>query len=181
VLGYLCLFTGLSTLLVGVPQGSRWGWTSYTVLILATVGVLVLALFVVVELEVDEPLIDLRAAGRRAFVGTVLLLDALVVGLPALSAPAQAAVDAHLLAGVGTVVGVAVALTRFLGRRAAAPPTPPATPPPAAPEPELLPMLAWRPAQVVAPGGRAGRGGTSLTHFACRSVGSRRDHGPDRS
>ena len=183
VLGYLCVLTGLSTLLVAVSQGPRWGWTSYAVLMPATAGVLTLALFVVIELEVDEPLVDLRAAGTRAVVGVPVLL----AGLYALwahthptSTPAYG--DVVLLAGVCTVIGVAAALTTSAGRRApapAAPAAPAAQPAAPAPAPEPLPVLAWRPAQVVAPGGRAGRGGTSLTHLSCRPVGSRRDHGLD--
>ena len=49
-----------SRILLAVSKGSNWGWTGYRVLILLTAGALLLALFVVVELEVDQPLLDVR-------------------------------------------------------------------------------------------------------------------------
>ena len=54
LLGFLCVATGLVCLLLALTEGQQWGWTSYSIMILLTVGVLGLALFVVIELEVDD-------------------------------------------------------------------------------------------------------------------------------
>ena len=81
VLGFLCIATGLFTLLLALSEGQDWGWTSYRVLILLTVGVLSLALFVVVELEVEHPLLDVRVFRYWAFTNSLLLISVLSIGL----------------------------------------------------------------------------------------------------
>ena len=81
VLGFLCIASGLSTLLLALTKGQDWGWTSYRVLILITVGVLSLALFVIVELEVDQPLLDVHVFRYWPFTNSLLLISVLSVGL----------------------------------------------------------------------------------------------------
>jgi len=81
VVGFLCIATGLFTLLLALTEGQDWGWTSYKVLILITVGVLSLALFVVVELEVEKPLLDVRVFRYWPFTNSLLLISVLSVGL----------------------------------------------------------------------------------------------------
>ena len=81
VLGFLTMATGLFSLLLALTEGQDWGWTSYQVLILLTVGVLSLALFVIIELEVDEPLLDVRVFRYWAFTNSLLLITVLSVGL----------------------------------------------------------------------------------------------------
>ena len=81
VRGFLTIATGLFTLLLALTEGQDWGWTSYPVLILLTVGVLSLALFVVIELEVDDPLLDVRVFRYWAFTNSLLLISVLSVGL----------------------------------------------------------------------------------------------------
>ena len=49
------------TLLLAFSEGASWGWSSYRVLILMVGGLLSLALFVTIELEVDHPLLNLEA------------------------------------------------------------------------------------------------------------------------
>src|SRR5262249_355230 len=61
--------------------GEDWGWTSYRVLLLLVGGLLSLALFVVIELEVDQPLLDVRLFGLWAFTNSLVLLTVLFVGL----------------------------------------------------------------------------------------------------
>src|SRR6185436_622748 len=53
VLGFLTASSGLVALLLAFSEGSSWGWTSYRILILMIGGALLLALFTVIELEVD--------------------------------------------------------------------------------------------------------------------------------
>jgi EmrB/QacA subfamily drug resistance transporter len=81
VLGFLTVATGLFTLLLALSEGQTWGWSSYKILILLTVSALSLALFVVIELEVAEPLMDVRVFGSWAFTNSLLLISVLSIGL----------------------------------------------------------------------------------------------------
>ena len=81
VLGFLCVATGLVCLLLALTEGQQWGWTSYTIMILLTVGVLCLALFVVIELEVDAPLLNVRVFTHWPFTNSLLLVSVLSIGL----------------------------------------------------------------------------------------------------
>jgi EmrB/QacA subfamily drug resistance transporter len=79
--GFACIATGAFALLLAVSEGSSWGWTSYPILILAAGGINLLALFVIIELQVDEPLIDVRILRYWPFVNSLLLITALSIGL----------------------------------------------------------------------------------------------------
>jgi len=79
--GFLAIGYGLFALLLACSEGSSWGWRSYPILLLLVSGVLSLALFVVIQLELDEPLIDLRVFGSWPFVNSLLLIVVLSVGL----------------------------------------------------------------------------------------------------
>ncbi|GLZ51514.1 MDR family MFS transporter [Actinomycetospora sp. NBRC 106378] len=79
--GFLAVAVGLFSMLLALHEGPTWGWTSYPTLILLTVGVLALALFVVIELEVDEPLLDLRVFAHWPFTNSLLLIAIISMGL----------------------------------------------------------------------------------------------------
>jgi EmrB/QacA subfamily drug resistance transporter len=79
VLGFLTVAGGLFALLLAVSEGESWGWYSYPVLGLITFGVLSLALFVVIELEVSDPLLDIRVFRYWPFTNSLLLLAVLMV------------------------------------------------------------------------------------------------------
>jgi EmrB/QacA subfamily drug resistance transporter len=81
VLGFLTIAGGLFALLLAVAKGEDWGWGSYRVLGLLTLSVLSLALFVVIELEVDDPLLDVRVFRYRSFSQSMVLISVLVVVL----------------------------------------------------------------------------------------------------
>jgi EmrB/QacA subfamily drug resistance transporter len=81
VWGFLAIATGLFTLLLALTEGQDWGWTSYKVLILLTVAVLSLALFIVIELEVDNPLLDVRVFRFWPFTNSLMLISVLSIGL----------------------------------------------------------------------------------------------------
>ena len=81
VLGFMCVATGLVSLLLALTEGQQWGWTSYSIMILLTVGVLGLALFVVIELEVDAPLLNVRVFTHWPFTNSLLLVSVLSIGL----------------------------------------------------------------------------------------------------
>lgn len=64
--GVVLLAVGTSALLAGLTEG-RQGWTRLVVITLLTLGVLLLAAFVVVEWRSDNPMIDLGLFPRPAF------------------------------------------------------------------------------------------------------------------
>ncbi|MCR4514917.1 MFS transporter [Aeromicrobium sp. 50.2.37] len=55
----------LVCLLLPVSQGNVWGWTSWPVLLLPVLAVVLLVAWVVVELRADVPLIDMAMMRRR--------------------------------------------------------------------------------------------------------------------
>ena len=65
LLGAALLGAGLAGTLLAVARGGVWGWTSPTVLILASGGAVLLVLWVVRSLRVPAPLVDLRLACAR--------------------------------------------------------------------------------------------------------------------
>ncbi len=85
VLGFVTIAGGLFALLLALEEGKDWGWTSYPILILFTVAALLIALFVVIELEVDLPLLDLRVFTRFQFVLPLVLVSAVSLAVFATS------------------------------------------------------------------------------------------------
>jgi EmrB/QacA subfamily drug resistance transporter len=81
VLGFVTVAGGLVCLLLALTEGQSWGWTSYSILILLTAAVLLLALFVIVELEIDNPLLDVTVFRHWPFTNSLLLISVLSVGL----------------------------------------------------------------------------------------------------
>src|SRR4051794_23536803 len=81
VLGFASIAGGLFALLLALEEGKDWGWTSYRILILFTAAALLLALFVVIELEVDTPLLDLRVFRSGQFVLAIVLGAAVSLGM----------------------------------------------------------------------------------------------------
>jgi EmrB/QacA subfamily drug resistance transporter len=57
--GWVTIAVSLFSLLLALSEGEKWHWTSYKVLVLLAVGALSLALFVVIELSTERPLLDL--------------------------------------------------------------------------------------------------------------------------
>jgi EmrB/QacA subfamily drug resistance transporter len=79
--GFLCIATACFALLLAVSEGQQWGWTSYPVLMLVAVGFDLLVLFVVIELQVEQPLLTLRTFTYRPFVISLLLMAIVYTGL----------------------------------------------------------------------------------------------------
>nr|WP_296076086.1 MFS transporter [uncultured Actinoplanes sp.] len=63
--GALILTVSLVSLLLAISKGREWGWTETRTVTLLIVGVLTLVVFVLVELRVREPLIDMRLIAIR--------------------------------------------------------------------------------------------------------------------
>ena len=81
VWGFLTIAYALFAMLLAFSEGEAWGWTGYRILGLFVSAALSLALFVVIELEVDTPLLDLRIFASLAYVQSLLLLGIGVTGL----------------------------------------------------------------------------------------------------
>jgi EmrB/QacA subfamily drug resistance transporter len=81
VLGFVTVAGGLFALLLALSKGADWHWTSYRILGLFTLSVLSLALFVVIELEVDDPLLDVRVFRYGAFTVSLILVTLVIVAL----------------------------------------------------------------------------------------------------
>jgi EmrB/QacA subfamily drug resistance transporter len=79
--GFVSIAYGLFALLLAFAEGEDWGWTGYRVLGLFVSAALALALFVVIELEVEHPLLDLRIFATPAYTVSLLLLGVGVTGL----------------------------------------------------------------------------------------------------
>jgi MFS family permease len=65
IVGAVLLSGGLVALLLPLAQGSAWGWGSVRTVGLLVVAVVVLTAFVVAELRVHAPLVDITAMSRR--------------------------------------------------------------------------------------------------------------------
>jgi EmrB/QacA subfamily drug resistance transporter len=83
--GFVTIAIGLFALLLAASKGEDWGWGSYRILMLVVGGVLAMALFVVIELQVDEPLLDLRLFGVKTYTLGVVVMAILQVNLLASS------------------------------------------------------------------------------------------------
>ena len=79
--GFLCIATGMFALLLALSEGQEWGWTGYRVLILLAVAANCLVLFVIIELQAEEPLLNVRVFRHRQFVISLILISILSVGL----------------------------------------------------------------------------------------------------
>src|SRR5882757_11216753 len=82
--GFLTIGAGLFALLLATSQGQSWGWDGYRVRMLLVAVALLVALFVVIELERDQPLLNLRVFKSWQFVNSLLLISILSVGLYAI-------------------------------------------------------------------------------------------------
>jgi EmrB/QacA subfamily drug resistance transporter len=79
VLGFLTVAGGLFALLLAISKGESWGWDSYRVLGLITFSALSLTLFVVIELEVTDPILDVRIFRYWAFSHSLMLIAVVMV------------------------------------------------------------------------------------------------------
>ncbi len=65
--GFLLAGIGLGLVMYALSEGPTYGWASIGILGSALVGLLVLGAFVVVELRMRQPMLDLRLFGNRLF------------------------------------------------------------------------------------------------------------------
>jgi EmrB/QacA subfamily drug resistance transporter len=81
VWGFITVATGLVALLLAFSEGQSWGWSSYRVLILMVGGLLLLALFVTIELEVDDPLLNLQVFHSAAYTTSLIIMGVMMTGM----------------------------------------------------------------------------------------------------
>jgi EmrB/QacA subfamily drug resistance transporter len=79
--GFLAIASGLFALLLALSEGESWGWTSYRIVMLLIFSALSLALFVVIELAVEEPLLDVRIFRHWQFTNSLVLISLMSVAL----------------------------------------------------------------------------------------------------
>src|SRR6185295_15493019 len=81
ILGFLTIGYALFAVLLAFSEGQDWGWTGYRVLGLYVSAALSLALFVIIENEVQNPLSDLRIFRSFAFCLSLVLIGIAITGL----------------------------------------------------------------------------------------------------
>lgn len=72
VTGAVVLSAGLVCLLLPISKGSSWGWGEPLVVGLLASAILLLAIWVPLELRINQPLVDLRTSARRSVLMTNL-------------------------------------------------------------------------------------------------------------
>jgi EmrB/QacA subfamily drug resistance transporter len=79
--GFVTIAYALFAILLALSEGHLWGWDGYRILILLTSGALSLATFVVIELEVDNPLVDLGIMRSWSYTCSLLLVAVISTAL----------------------------------------------------------------------------------------------------
>lgn len=79
--GFILSIGGCFSILLALSEGEQDGWGSQFIVTLLAVGIAALVLFVLVELSVDEPMLDLRAFKSPIFSGSVLTAGLMTMGL----------------------------------------------------------------------------------------------------
>jgi EmrB/QacA subfamily drug resistance transporter len=79
--GFVTIGYGMFALLLAFAEGQKWGWTGYRILGLFVTGLLSLSVFVVLELDVPNPLINLKVLCYWPFVNSLLLLVVVMTGM----------------------------------------------------------------------------------------------------
>jgi EmrB/QacA subfamily drug resistance transporter len=72
-LGATVLSVGLVSALLAISKGQAWGWLDTKTITLFAVGVVAMIAFVLVELRVSQPLIDIRLMAKRGVWATDLV------------------------------------------------------------------------------------------------------------
>ncbi len=80
-LGFITVAVGMVCLLLAFSEGASWGWSSYPIIGLLVTGVLSLALFVIIELEVDHPLLDLSVFRTWPYLNSLLIISVQTIGM----------------------------------------------------------------------------------------------------
>lgn len=71
--GFVFSSIGLFSLLFALSEGSERGWTSPLIISLLAIAGIALVYFVIHELKIDDPMLDLRLLKNRTFTGSMLI------------------------------------------------------------------------------------------------------------
>ena len=118
--GLAILLAGLGALVIALMQGADWGWDAAATLILLVAGLLLLALFVVLEARTANPLIEVELLRIKTFTGGNLVFfmfqfDKLAVFVFVALYLQEVLKETPIDAGLLVVIGVAPTLvTSFL-------------------------------------------------------------------
>ncbi|TBL81707.1 DHA2 family efflux MFS transporter permease subunit [Paenibacillus thalictri] len=129
--GFITSSTGLASLLYGVGKVAEKGWTDSEVLIFVGIGSLCLVLFVVIELLIDNPMLDLSLLKNFTFtlslvlssiatiimMGVLFLLPVFLQNLSGLSAVQTGLILLPQSLMVGVMMPIAGALFDKIGAR----------------------------------------------------------------
>lgn len=80
-IGFIAIASGFFALLLALSEGESWGWTSFPVVALLTYSVVALASFVVWELDVERPLLDLHVFKSWEYVNSLMIISVLSIGM----------------------------------------------------------------------------------------------------
>lgn len=122
--GLVLLTSGLCALVIALMQAEEWGWSSPSILALFAAGLLLMIAFVVTELKIRDPLIELRLLRIATFTGGNLVFAmfqfdkiAIFVFVPLFLQ--QGLGRSAIEAGLGTLAAVVpTLLTSYLSGRA---------------------------------------------------------------
>ncbi len=127
ILGLVLSMVGFTALVYGINEAATKGWNNSTVLIYVIVGATVLVAFIIVELLVSDPVMDLRLFRNYTFsISNVLMwvVSAVLFGsvflLPLFFENVQGATSltaGELLIGQGLATGVGLAISGALYNR----------------------------------------------------------------
>ncbi|MDF9409702.1 DHA2 family efflux MFS transporter permease subunit [Pelotomaculum isophthalicicum JI] len=81
LLGFITSTLGCFTLLLALSEGTKEGWSSYYIVALLTFSFYALLLFVIVELNHDQPMLDLRLFKNGVFSISVFAGSLITIGL----------------------------------------------------------------------------------------------------
>ena len=79
--GFLCIAASLFSLLLALEEGDNWGLTDFRTVMLFLAAAVVMALFIVVELHVEHPVLDVRVFKHWPYVNSLLLISTMSIGL----------------------------------------------------------------------------------------------------
>lgn len=79
--GFAFIAASLFSLLLALEEGDNWGWSDYRTVMLFLGAAVFMALFIVVELHVEHPVLDIRVFKHWPFVNSLLLISTMSIGL----------------------------------------------------------------------------------------------------
>ncbi|GAA5134077.1 DHA2 family efflux MFS transporter permease subunit [Pseudonocardia adelaidensis] len=79
--GFTFIAASLFSLLLALEEGDNWGWSDYRTVMLFLGAAVFMALFIVVELHVEHPVLDIRVFKHWPFVNSLLLISTMSIGL----------------------------------------------------------------------------------------------------